>query len=367
MRADPTPGRPWLLAIALLTAVVIGAAAWFAAGNTADSPGPGAVEGGTDSGSGTVSPGPPGSSGQSPATPPAGDCPAATVTVANATELQAALTDPAPGSVIGLSPGIYAGNFTATGNGAESRPVTVCGTAGSILDGGRLDDGYVLHLNRASHWVLQGFTVRNGQKGVMVDETTHSVLRGLAVSNTGDEAIHLRKFSTDNKVVGNSIRDTGLRKPKFGEGVYVGSAESNWCDISSCGPDKSDRNEVSGNDISGTSAECVDIKEGTSGGIVRDNRFDGSSISGADSWVDVKGNDWTIDNNSGTNSPVDGFQTHEIVDGWGTGNVFRNNTAEVNGPGFGYSLTPVRGNVVECSNSASQAGKGLSNEPCKTA
>ena len=64
---------------------------------------------------------------------------------------------------------------------------------------------------------------------------------------------------------------------------------------------------------------------------------------------------------------MDGFQTHEIVDGWGTGNVFRNNTAEVNGPGFGYSLTPVRGNVVECSNSASQAGKGVSNEPCKTA
>lgn len=369
MKPARTPARPWLLALSLLAAAVIGAVAWLAAGNMAGSPGPGGVEGGADSGSGTVSPGPQGSTG-SPgptAAPPGGDCPAATVTVANATELQAALTDPVPGSVIGLSPGVYAGNFTATGNGAQGKPITLCGTAGSILDGGRLDDGYVLHLNRASHWVLQGFAVRNGQKGVMVDETTQSVLQGLAVSNIGDEAIHLRKFSSDNKVLGNSIRDTGLRKPKFGEGVYIGSAESNWCDISSCGPDKSDRNEITGNVISGTSAECVDIKEGTSGGIVRNNSFDGSNIAGADSWVDVKGNDWTIDNNSGRNSPADGFQTHEIVDGWGTGNVFRNNTAEVNGPGFGYSLNPVRGNVIECSNSASQAGKGVSNEPCKTA
>ena len=362
MRPARTPARPWLLTLAILAVVVIGAVAWLAVSSTPGSPGPGVGEGSAGSGSGAAPPGPPGAT----ATASAGDCPPATDTVANATELQAALKNPAPGTVIGLSEGVYTGNFTATGNGTQGQPVTLCGTAGSILDGGQHADGYVLHLNRASHWVLQGFTVRNGQKGVMVDETTHSVLRGLAVSHTGDEAIHLRKFSTDNKVLGNSISDTGLRKPKFGEGIYVGSAESNWCEISSCQPDKSDRNEIAGNDISGTSAECVDIKEGTSGGIVRDNRFDGSNIGGADSWVDVKGNGWTIDNNSGRNSPLDGFQTHEIVDGWGTGNVFRNNTAEVNGPGFGFSLTPVRDNVVECSNTASQAGKGVSNEPCRT-
>ncbi|MET1021933.1 MAG: right-handed parallel beta-helix repeat-containing protein [Arthrobacter sp.] len=379
MSPATTFARPWLLG--LLAAVVAGALVWFAVSNTAGSPGPGGVAGGAGPGaeakssSGTAeargatgTESPPAGLPESPGggTTPAGDCPPATVTVANARELQAALTNPEPGTVIGLSAGVYTGNFTATGNGSQGRPITLCGTAGSILDGGQTDDGYVFHLSRASYWVLQGFAVRNGQKGVMVDETTHSVLRGLTVSNTGDEAIHLRKFSTDNKVLGNSIRNTGLRKPKFGEGVYIGSAQSNWCDISSCQPDKSDRNEIAGNDISGTSAECVDIKEGTSGGILRDNRFDGSGIDGADSWVDVKGNDWTIDNNSGRNSPLDGFQTHEIDVGWGTGNVFRNNTAEVNGPGYGFSLTPELGNVVECSNRASQAGKGISNEPCKT-
>jgi hypothetical protein len=87
--------------------------------------------------------------------------------------------------------------------------------------------------------------------------------------------------------------------------------------------------------------------------------------SGRTPGFDVKGNGWTIEDNVGKNSPMDGFQTHEVVDGWGTRNVFRNNTAVVNGPGFGYSLTPVRGNVVDCSNKAAQAGKGLANEPCR--
>ena len=354
MTAGRTAVRPWVLMLAALVLLVIGAV--VALSNTFGS---GGGTGGRDAGTGGGAP------GADPSAPAEG-CPRPTISVDNATELQAALTNPAPGAVIGLAEGVYAGNFTATGNGTPELPVTVCGTGASVLDGGQIDDGYVLHLNRASHWVLQGFAVRNGQKGLMVDETTHSVLRGLAVSNTGDEAIHLRKFSTDNKVLGNSIKDTGLRKPKFGEGVYIGTAESNWCDISSCEADRSDRNEVAGNDISGTTAESVDIKEGTTGGVVRGNRFDGSKIVGADSWVDVKGNGWTIENNNGRHSPLDGFQTHEILDGWGTGNVFRNNTADVNGPGFGYALRPARDNVVECSNKASQAGKGVSNEPCKS-
>ena len=80
--------------------------------------------------------------------------------------------------------------------------------------------------------------------------------------------------------------------------------------------------------------------------------------------MDVKGNDWLIVDNKGTSSPLDGFQTHEILDGWGTGNVFRSNTADVMGAGFGFSLTPELGNVVECSNTATNAQEGVSNVDC---
>jgi hypothetical protein len=284
--------------------------------------------------------------------------------VSNSTELENVLTAPEPGTVIRLRDAVYTGNFTASGTGTVEQPITLCGTSESILDGGGTEQGYVFHLQQSSYWVLQGFTVRNGQKGVMVDETTSSIIQDLTVHTVGDEAIHLRKFSTDNRVANNVISATGLRKPKFGEGIYIGTAESNWCDVSNCEPDRSDRNEIVGNTISATTSESVDIKEGTSDGIVRGNTFDGSGIVAADSWVDVKGTGWTIAENDGRNSPMDGYQTHEIIDGWGTNNVFRSNTAAVNGPGFGYSLTPVRGNIVECSNQASAAEKGVSNVPC---
>jgi hypothetical protein len=290
-------------------------------------------------------------------------CPPGTA-VSTAGQLVDALADAQPGAVIALKPGRYVGSFVATTSGTAEAPITLCGTADSILDGGDPTDGYVLHLDGAAYWHLVGFTVTNGQKGVMADGTVGSTIEGLTVFHIGDEAIHLRRSSTDNRVVGNIISDTGLRKPKFGEGIYVGTAESNWCDISNCEPDRSDRNVIEGNTISGTTSEAIDIKEGTRDGVVRGNSLDGSGLVEADSWVDIKGNDWLIEGNAGRNSPGDGFQTHEVVDGWGTGNLFRANTAVVNGPGFGYALNPVRTNRLTCDNKASAAGEGLSNVTC---
>ncbi|WP_227497343.1 right-handed parallel beta-helix repeat-containing protein [Planctomonas psychrotolerans] len=292
------------------------------------------------------------------------ECPEPTVEVATADELEDALTEVNPGDVIGLDPGRYVGNFVAATSGTAAEPIFLCGSTDAVLDGDDPEDGYVFHLDGAEYWNLVGFTVTNGQKGVMADGTVGSVLRELTVHTIGDEAIHLRAFSSDNLVTGNTISETGLRKPKFGEGVYIGTAESNWCDISDCEPDTSDRNVVSDNEIFDTTSESVDVKEGTTGGVVRGNTFEGSAITGADSWVDIKGNGYLIEDNVGTNSPLDGFQTHEIRSGWGTDNVFRSNTAEVNGPGFGYSLTPVLDNVVECDNTATAAAEGVANVEC---
>jgi hypothetical protein len=293
-------------------------------------------------------------------------CGTPTATVSDAEDLTAALAGAKPGDVIQLEPGRYVGNFVASASGTADSPIELCGTVDSVLDGDDPDDGYVFHLDQASYWRLAGFSVTNGQKGVMADTTVGSVIEGLTVSHIGDEAIHLRQGSTDNSVVGNTISDTGLRREKFGEGIYIGTAKSNWCDVNDCQPDASDRNLVEGNTIFGTTAENIDIKEGSSNGIVRGNSLDGTAITedGGDSWVDVKGNGYLIEGNIGANSPMDGFQTHEILDGWGTENIFRSNTAAVDGPGFGYSLTPELDNVVECSNTASGAAEGFTNVTC---
>lgn len=379
---DTLAARPWLLAGGafalgvLLTLAVSGIAA-LAAGPaptiTAPTVAPGRTPTpGEDTASATPSPSSSTSTNTAapapaPSNPAASaECPTPTHPVTSADALHSALASAQPGDVIVLAPGTYEGTFVATASGTASDPITLCGPADAVLQSGGIKDGYIVHLDGAQYWRLSGFSVTNGQKGVMADGTAGSIIENLTVSQIGDEAIHLRRFSTDNIVRNNTISATGLRKPKFGEGVYIGTAESNWCDISDCQPDASDGNLIEGNRISGTTSESIDIKEGTRGGTVRDNSFDGASISAADSWVDVKGNDWVIEGNTGVNTPMDGFQTHEIGDGgYGAGNVFRDNVATVNGPGFGFSLTPVRDNVVECSNTVSAAAEGFANVDCR--
>ena len=284
--------------------------------------------------------------------------------VATADQLTAALGAAKPGDLIRLAAGDYAGHFTLASAGTAGAPITLCGPRTAVLDGGD-ENGYTLHLDHADHARVAGLTVRGGQKGVMVDASSHVVVDGIAVSEVGEEAVHLRRGSSDNVVRRSVIRATGLRTKKFGEGIYVGSAKSNWCTYSECLPDRSDRNVLEGNDIAETTAESVDIKEGTTGGTVRGNTFSGAGMSAADAWVNVKGNEWQIVGNVGADAPEDGFQTHRILDGWGARNTFVDNRATVNGPGYGINITKDEDdNHVACSNTAVAAAKGLSNITC---
>ncbi|WP_432505837.1 right-handed parallel beta-helix repeat-containing protein [Kineococcus arenarius] len=292
-------------------------------------------------------------------------CPVATRTVATAAELTAALAAAAPGDVIELADGTYSGAFTATTSGNAGAPIWLCGGREAVLDAGGPKEGYGFHLAGAQHWRLVGFTVRNAQKGVVADGTSGSVLQDLLVEDIGDEAIHLRSGSTGNAVLDCTVSRTGLRKEKFGEGVYVGSAESNWDQYGEGGgPDRSDYNLVARNDISGTTSESVDIKEGTTGGALVGNTFDGTGMSAADSWVDVKGNDWLIRGNTGRNTPGDGIQTHRILDGWGTGNVFDANVLDVAAPGVAISIhkPKVTDNRIPCTNRDS-SGRPVTTSP----
>jgi hypothetical protein len=297
--------------------------------------------------------------------PATASCDGAGIDVATADQLTAALAAAKPGDLIRLADGAYAGHFTLATAGTASAPITVCGGRAAVLDGSGDGNGYTLHLDRADYTRVAGFTVRGGQKGVMVDASSHVVVDGIAVTEVGEEAVHLRRGSSDNVVRRTVIRSTGLRTEKFGEGIYVGSAKSNWCTYSDCRPDRSDRNVLEGNDIAGTTAESVDIKEGTTGGTLRGNTFSGVGMSAADAWVNVKGNEWQVVGNVGADAPEDGFQTHRILDGWGARNTFADNRATVNGPGYGIHVTKDEDdNHVACSNTVEAAGKGLTNITC---
>jgi hypothetical protein len=289
-------------------------------------------------------------------------------TVSDAGELQDALDDAGPGSVIVLADGEYAGAFTAEAAGTRAEPVTLCGSRDARLVGRSIDEGYTLHLDGASYWRVEGFSVEGGQKGVMLDDASHNELRDLRITGTGDEALHLRTGSSDNLVTGVEIRRTGLREPEYGEGIYVGTAESNWCDLTDCEPDRSDDNRIVGNDVRQTSAEAVDLKEGTTGGELRDNVLHGGT-GAVDSVVDVKGNDWVVRDNELVSEGPDAISVHVILEGWGEGNRFVGNSFQLARPGYAVHLVGAAegaDNVVGCSQPMAPSGVGeISNVDCR--
>ncbi|MDQ1248721.1 MAG: Beta helix protein [Actinomycetota bacterium] len=287
-----------------------------------------------------------------------------TMDVTNTDELTSALAGARPGQRIFVADGDYKGKFAITAPGTQAAPISLCAAKGATLVGG--NSGYTLHLDGADWWSVQGLTVTGGKKGIMLDAVDHSSLVDLKVADTGQEAVHLRTNSSDNVVIGLSIESTGREDPKFGEGVYIGSAESNWCRYTDCQPDRSDRNRILGNTFGpDVTAENIDIKEGTAAGVVEGNSLNGEGATAADSWVDVKGNEWVLRGNTGTAAKADGMQVHAVADGWGRRNRFEANSMTVNAPGYGIQVFKnVTGTIVACSNTAAGAASGLSNVPC---
>ncbi|MFF3287617.1 right-handed parallel beta-helix repeat-containing protein [Streptomyces sp. NPDC003023] len=249
---------------------------------------------------------------------------ASVIDVDNASELKAALTAARPGDTIQLADGTYSGNFKATVDGTSGSRITLTGSSRAVLKAG---GGYGLHLNGASYWTVKGITVTGGQKGIVTDTADGVVIDSVTVHGLDMEGVHFRRSSRDGVIKNSRIHDTGNDGRGMGEGVYVGSAGGT--------SDRSDNaqilNNIIGPDVGG---EAVDIKEGTTGAKIIGNTFDGRGLTGAnydDSWVDVKGNNVLVENNTGRNTTNNGFETHTQQSGWGCGTVFRGNDSDLRG------------------------------------
>lgn len=295
------------------------------------------------------------------------------IIVKNASELTVALDRAAAGDVIRIKNGIYSGKFKILRSGTISQPIHIIGEGEAILDAGSMTSGYGLEIN-GSHLMISGLHVRNAKKGIVLDGVQNSLMENMKVYNTGEEGIHYRTHSSNNILRNSEIFDIGLKNASYGEGVYIGSAQSNWCTYTDCEIDKSNNNLILNNKIYRTTAEPMDIKEGTTGNIVQGNTMDGSKIQGvnsADSFMDIKGNEVQILGNTfmmmAPNSKVvAGLQTHARVAGWGNNTVFKDNSITVEASGYGIEIDPkTSGSTVSCSNVSVGPKLGLSNIACK--
>jgi hypothetical protein len=296
------------------------------------------------------------------------------VSVSTATQLRSALSAAVSGDLIMIRAGTYLGSFVLQNKIATSSlRIFICGESGTVFKASKAYSGYGLHIKNSKFIRVANIEITGYLKGVMLDKTSGTILQGLYVHHIGTEGVHFRTHSSSNLLMSSEIAYTGLTEDWFGEGVYIGSSVNNWCTYTNCAPDRSNGNKVRSNYIHHTGAESIDIKEGTERGLIEGNVFHGAMMTGeyADSFIDVKGNGYTISSNVGTVGYVNsvaaqknGFQVHVISSTpSGNGNIFKAN--EVIGNLSGYIVdiqSTAQNNVVSCDHKATRS-KGITNRP----
>ncbi|HEY0237613.1 MAG TPA: fibronectin type III domain-containing protein [Friedmanniella sp.] len=296
-------------------------------------------------------------------------CPTATVSVSTRAQLLTAVSAATSGTVIRLAPGSYGANLEISTKATADKPMWICGPRTAIFDNADVTKGYGIRVNGATNVVIAGMTVRNVQKGVAVFTGKGVTVADLRVENIGDEAIHLKNQTTDSTVIGNSISTTGLNSPNYGEGVYIGTAQGNWCLYNNCDPDASDRNLIAFNDIRATTAESIEAKAATTDGTMWKNTMDGAAVtsSDTDSLVQVMGSGWVIAGNTGTHSPQDAIQVWNTDTDYGFDNIVYGNAVNGALPGYAVRMpaNEAAGNIVGCDNVAPQAAMGMTNKTCQ--
>ena len=145
-------------------------------------------------------------------------------------EIRAALASARPGEVIRVADGEYTfkPRLVAVGVGHGRRADHAArARAQAVLRTKNASGDYGLHIT-GDYWRIEGITVAHATKGIVLDGSVGTVIDGVEVFDIGDEAVHFRTCSSDGVLRNSYIHDTGRNSPQYGEGVYVGSANSNW-------------------------------------------------------------------------------------------------------------------------------------------
>ena len=231
-------------------------------------------------------------------------------------------------------PWVAPSGFIDNLHGTAEEPITLCGPKTAVFDGSNGDSGLssaAMRVIRSSYVRVKGFTLQNALKGLDVQQTNSSEFSNITTRYTLQEGIRLRYNSTFNEVTGCNISYTGFLWVGIGEGMYVGTSTKNSI-ARNLPEDKSDFNKITFNHFwEGITAENIDLKEFTSGGIVANNTFNGSAIAGlngAIAWVAIKGNNYTVVNNTGTGT-LQGGQGFRVLlkhEGLAEENVVMKNT-----------------------------------------
>ena len=228
------------------------------------------------------------------------------IEVSNIEELFAAVRNAQPGDIILAAPGTYdyttyqgAQKIDTSAEGTKEAPIILTAADPEnppVITGTTAENGYVLQIT-GDYWIVENLIITTSQKGIVLDNSNHTIIRNCDIGNTGSEAVALRDGSSYCLVQNCNIHDSGLITPGYGEGVYIGSS------YTVTGFDyKCDNNTVDGCTFKNIAAEHVDVKEFTTGTEIFNCTFYGDGMSGqnfAGSFIDIAGNECYVHDNIG--------------------------------------------------------------------
>ncbi len=260
------------------------------------------------------------------------------IRVTNTSELNNALENAQAGDEIVLAEGEYISTsnkwflFTSSSEGTEDQPIVIRSEDPehpAVIMGNSNTSGVALEIS-GDWWEIRDLKFSRAQKGIVLDNSDHTKIINCEVYDIGSEGVHFRDNSSDCLAENCYVHDTGIVSPGSGEAFYVGSAQNTTEYGHECY-----RNTIRSCKMGpNVAAEHVDIKEYTIGTVVEDCLFDGTGMSGenfAKSFINIKGNDCVIRNNTGYRNGctaiLRAFEQNQVADGWGQNALVYGNTA----------------------------------------
>jgi hypothetical protein len=302
-----------------------------------------------------------------PATKPC----ARTVNASTLSGFTSALAGALPGDCIFLAPGTYilTSALTITRSGTAAAPIVVQGGgSNTIIDvaqkGLSLDASYV-QLRRMR---LTNF----GVTGLYLHGAGYSVLDSMEIDHTLQWAVALKNASHHNVIKNSLIHDTGILRPYWGEGIYIGNSGDPGFPLDFGVTDNQVLNNHFGPNVR---SAAVILCVGADRTLIQGNVIDGTGTEwvpgqGSNSLVSIYASSVTIDSNFIQYGSPRAVTFYAPSVGTMSGNVATRNTINLQNihnvtfpvVGFQFTRGTVGGAAVSCNN-VMLSGK-LSDQPC---
>ena len=274
------------------------------------------------------------------------------VNVSTVAALTSATLNAKAGDTIWVAPGMYelpssncqkdtfvnntgrdCGRIWLGADGTKNNPIVLAGSDPANppeIYGTAVNSNYGIHVT-GNYVILKNLKIHTFSKGVVFDNSVGALMEDCEVYHTGTELVHVRDSSQQVTLNRNFIHGSGYETPRYGEGIYVGTYFKSWASSQQSdktagfwGADASQHRysgydwrvndtKITCNIVKATTAENIDVKEGTIRGTVQGNMFiaDSTNYDGQvdydDANIDMKGASWSVTGNYFYNSKKSGL------------------------------------------------------------